>query len=341
VTPVHLHDVVALRDALAIDEPHVAIAMGVLGQVSRACPSRFGSCWTYAGTNAPGQLSAEALRSAYRVHEQSSMTGLYGLAGQPLGHSASPAMHNAMFATLGVDAVYVPFETSDADELLDVAQALAVSGLSVTAPLKASVLARVPVSDELATAIGALNTIRRDGSGWEGRNFDVAGLLAPLDARRVDVRGRRVVVLGAGGAARTAVRALQSRGAIVDIASRRSEQATEVASALGARVSVWPPVSGWDLLVNATPVGTWPKADLSPIDRAAIEGRMVYDLIYNPEETTLLAWAREAGVETIGGLEMLVAQACLQFEWWTGHRADPAVMATAARAFIGQSQGHV
>ncbi len=246
-----------------------------------------------------------------------------------------------MLCALGLDAVYVPFETAEAEELLEVAAAFGVRGLSVTAPLKESVFADVPTSDALAQAIGALNTLKRSTDAWEGRNFDVAGLLAPLDARGVDLRGRRVVVLGAGGAARMAVWALQSRGAVVEIAARRSDRSGSVAAEFGAAPSAWPPAPGWDLLVNTTPVGTWPHVDESPLERDAIRGRLVYDLIYNPEETTLLRWAREAGAETIGGLEMLVGQACLQFEWWTGERADPQVMTEAARRFIGQAQRDV
>jgi 3-dehydroquinate dehydratase/shikimate dehydrogenase len=337
VTPRSLRDVVRLRDAMRAGETgesRVAIAMGPIGQISRAFPQAFGSRWTYAGTNAPGQLSVAALRDVYRVPQQSSSTTLYAVTGQPLGHSASPAMHNAMLATLGMDAVYVVLETADADDVLSAAAAFGVQGASVTAPLKESIFARVPAVDDLARAIGALNTLKRTADGWEGRNFDVAGMLDPLDRRRFDLRGRRVVVLGAGGAGRMAAWAFASRGAQVEIAARRDDRASAVAAEIGVAASAWPPATGWDLLVNTTPVGTWPHVDESPLDRAAIQGRMVYDLIYNPAETTLLRWAREAGAETIGGLEMLVGQACLQFEWWTGRRADPAVMMTAARAFV-------
>jgi len=342
VMPTRLRDLFTLRQAMTFEEPHVAIAMGFLGYVSRACPAAFGSCWTFAGTNAPGQLSAVELGDVFRVGVQSSRTAIYGVAGHPLGHSASPAMHNAVLRALGLDAVYVPFETADAAELLEVAEAFDVRGLSVTAPLKESAYARVPSSDELARAIGALNTLRRrDGGAWEGGNFDVAGMMAPLEARGMDLRGRRAVVLGAGGAARMAVWALQSRGAVVEIAARRVDRSDAVAAEFGAASSAWPPPGGWDLLVNTTPVGTWPDVDASPLERDAIQGRVVYDLIYNPEETTLLRWAREAGAETIGGLEMLVGQARLQFEWWTGRKADPGVMVEAARRFIGRTQRDV
>jgi 3-dehydroquinate dehydratase/shikimate dehydrogenase len=337
ITPRSLRDVVRLRDVMRAGEtgePHVAIAMGAVGQISRVFPQALGSQWTYAGTNAPGQLSVAALRDVYRVPRQSPRTTLYAVTGQPLGHSASPAMHNAMLARLGMDAVYVTLETADADDLLSAAAAFGVQGASVTAPLKESIFARVPAVDDLARSIGALNTLKRTADGWEGRNFDVAGMLDPLDRRRFDLRDTRVVVLGAGGAGRMAAWAFASRGARVEIAARRDERAAAVAAEIGVAASPWPPAAGWDLLVNTTPAGTWPHVDASPLDRAAIQGRMVYDLIYNPAETTLLRWARESGAETIGGLEMLVGQACLQFEWWTGRRADPAVMMAAARAFV-------
>lgn len=334
VTPAALRDLIVLRDATRMDEPHVAIAMGFVGQISRVCPGRFGSAWTYAGTNAPGQLSARELRDVYRVPRQTAATRLFAVAGHPLEHSASPAMHNAMLARLGVDAVYVPLETPDADEWLAVAQAFGVEGASVTAPLKELLFARVPAVDDLARAIGALNTLRRADEGWAGRNFDVAGLLAPLDRRGLDLRAARAVVLGAGGAGRMAAWAFASRGARVEIAARRDDRASAVAAEIGVAVSAWPPAPGWDVLVNTTPVGTWPRVDDSPLDRAALDGRVVYDLIYNPAETTLLRWAREAGAETIGGLEMLVGQGCLQFEWWTRQTADPDVMMQAARSFV-------
>jgi 3-dehydroquinate dehydratase/shikimate dehydrogenase len=343
VTPTRLRDLLVLRTAVmpAGDKAHVAIAMGFPGYLSRACPAAFGSAWTYAGTNAPGQLSAADLRDVFRVSAQSPRTIVYGVAGSPLGHSASPAMHNAMLAALGLDAVYVPFETDDASELFAVAEAFGVQGLSVTAPLKEAVFAAVPAADDLSRRIGATNTLRVGDDGWEGRNFDVAGLLAPLEARGVPLAGRRAVVLGAGGAGRMAAWALQSKGVRVEVAARRAERAEAVAAELGVAVSPWPPVPGWDLLVNTTPVGTWPHVEASPLDEEVVEGGLVYDLIYNPEETRLLAQAAARGAATIGGLEMLVGQACLQFDWWTGHRAEPGVMIEAARRFIGQARRHV
>ncbi len=333
-----------LRDCVTIQRlawngrRHVAIAMGPAGRVTRLCPARFGSEWTYGGTAAPGQVDANELIEVYRVPRQSATTTLYASGGAPLEHSASPAMHNPALAERGLDAVYVPLETADADEFLEVAGALGVAGASVTAPLKASLFARVTETDDLTRRIGALNTLRRTrAGGWEARNFDPAGFFSPLEARAHELKGARAVVLGAGGAARTVVRVLREAGAAVEIAARRRDRAEALAAEFGVRVGEWPPATGWDLLVNTTPVGTWPAVDESPLPQACLRGRVVYDLVYNPPETLLLTWARAAGAEVIGGLEMLVGQARLQFNWWTSDEAPAATMERGARAFLARA----
>jgi 3-dehydroquinate dehydratase/shikimate dehydrogenase len=338
VTASRLADCLTLQRVAAFDEPHVALAMGRTGQISRLVPRLFGSRWTYGGTAAPGQVSASDLLTSYRVASQNSETALYGIAGLPLGHSASPAMHNAAFASLGLDAVYVPFETADTDELLTVAGAFGVRGLSVTAPLKTDVFAAAAAVDDVGRATGSINTLRPIAGGWEGRNYDIAGFLAPLASRGLRLDGMRAVVVGAGGSARTAAFALRSEGASVQVSARRDAEARRLASELGIDAAAFPPAPGWDLLVNTTPVGTWPDTDRSPIERDRVHGTLVYDLIYNPEETRLLQWAREAGADTIGGLEMLVAQAERQFEWWTGQPAPNGVMTTAARIFVERAR---
>jgi shikimate dehydrogenase len=179
--------------------------------------------------------------------------------------------------------------------------------------------------------VRAVNTLRRASRGWEGRNFDVAGFLAALERRSTTLDGRRAVVVGAGGGARAAAFGLKSRGAHVEVSARRVERARALAGSLGVKAVAWPPASGWDILVNATPVGTWPEVAASPIPASALSGKLVYDLIYNPQETTLMRNARAKRIDTIGGLEMLVAQACLQCAWWTGAEAPAAVIEQAAQ----------
>ena len=143
-------------------------------------------------------------------------------------------------------------------------------------------------------------------------------------------------MIGAGGAAQMAAWALSQCGMSVSITARRMEAAGEAAQRLGVTTVAWPPTGAWDLLVHATPVGTWPQVDAKVLSPEALEARVVYDMVYNPEETTLLTAFRSRGAVTIGGLEMLVGQAARQFEWWHGRPADRQVMRDAARAFVGE-----
>jgi 3-dehydroquinate dehydratase/shikimate dehydrogenase len=329
-----LSECLALRDAMAGGTDHTAIAMGASGQLTRVWPAWLGSRWMYGGSAAPGQLSTRELVDVYRVRKTTAMTRVFGLTGAPLGHSASPAMHNAAFAALGLDAVYVPLETSNAEEFLTVAREIRLAGASVTAPLKEALFGHATPADDTTRQVQAVNTLRRGPRGWEGRNFDIAGFLRPIERRNVPLRGKRAVVLGAGGGARAAAFGLKQQGASVEVSARRVDRARACAAAMGVEVGAWPPAAPWDVLVNATPVGTWPNVDASPLPRAAMCGRLVYDLVYNPPETTLVKAARAAGIETIGGLEMLVTQACLQCEWWTGMEAPAPVIDRAARERI-------
>lgn len=323
VTARALHDVVVLRDAgqAAGDVPVVLIAMGPRGVASRLLPGHLGSCWTYAGDGvAPGQVAADRMREVYRLGVVSAQAALFGVTGQPLGHSLSPVLHNAACAARGIDAVYVPFEADDFDDLLRTATALDVRGLSVTAPFKQHALACAIEADAATRAIGAANTLTRTPRGWVATNTDVEGFLAPLRACRT-LRGARVAVLGAGGAARAVVAGLVAEHADVTVHARRPGQA-EALTPLGARVGAWPPAGDWDVLVNTTPVGTTPHTDETPLPDAALgarlEGRLVYDLVYNPARTRLLAAAAARGAATLGGLDMLLAQAAQQFVTWQG-----------------------
>jgi 3-dehydroquinate dehydratase/shikimate dehydrogenase len=325
---------VRLRDLVGRGSEQVVIGMGAAGVVTRVCPWMFGSVWTYGGAAAPGQTSVAELIGSYRVRSTSPATAVYALIGAPLAHSASPAMLNAAFGSTGIDAVYVPMETRDAPAFLTAAAALGVTGASVTAPLKSGWAERGVQVDEVGRAVGAINTLKRTSAGWSARNFDVDGFLAPFKVRQCNLQGTRVVVLGAGGAARAVAWALKREGAAVGLSARRAEAATALAADLGADAVAWPPDSA-DILINATPVGTWPDADKAPIaSGAGGSARIVYDLVYNPPETRLLRHARAAGAEIIGGLEMLIAQAELQFTYWTDRPAPAGVMEQAAVAFL-------
>jgi shikimate dehydrogenase len=238
-------------------------------------------------------------------------------------------MHNAGFAHFGLDAVYVPLEAPDAADFARFARAIPLSGASITAPFKVALMQEVDELEPLARRVGAINTlIVRDGR-WTGANTDVHGFSTPLIGR-LAMRGVRATILGAGGAARAVAVALADMGAAVTVSARRQDAARGIAELAGGRVGEFPPVQGsWDVLVNAIPAG--PDAALrSPIEGAPLDGEIVFDLVYAPAKTKLLADARAAGCMTIGGLEMLVAQAERQFELWTGHTPPEGLFAAAA-----------
>jgi 3-dehydroquinate dehydratase/shikimate dehydrogenase len=324
----------ALGDAIRA-ERSVLLGMGPRGLATRVLAARLGSEWTYAGSEAAvGQVSADRMIEDFRVRHVGPASSVYGIAGSPVGHSLSPAMHNAGFGDAGIDAVYVPLDAADAEDALDAAEFLRVEGLSVTAPFKRALMTAGSVTsvDAVTARVGALNTLRRVEAGWEATNTDVAGFLAPLSAAE-PLAGRRITLLGAGGAARAAVVALAATGARVSVSARRVEEGACVAALASGTVTPFPPPRGsWDVLVNATPVGMAGFDEASPIDpRLLPGGSLVYDLVYWPPVTRLMSDAARAGCRTLGGLPMLVAQAERQFEWWTGVRPRAGLFQDVAR----------
>jgi 3-dehydroquinate dehydratase / shikimate dehydrogenase len=315
----------------------VLIGMGPFGLATRVLAGRFGSRWTYAGSDgAVGQVSASTLLTGYRFRSLSGATDIYGIVGLPLTHSVSPAMHNASFASTHLDAVYLPFPAVSADDFVKFGRALGVKGASVTIPHKIPLFECVDEVDAVSGRVGAINTIRVIDRRWIGGNTDVSGFLHPL-LDRVELKGLRAAILGSGGAARAVAVALASSGCRVRVHARNRSQAVEMGVVTSAEVGPLPPERGsWDLLVNCTPVGTYPHVDETPIDAAELTGRCVYDLVYNPSATRLLRDAARAGCQTIGGLEMLVAQAHDQFHWWTGVRPPAGVMREAAVARLAE-----
>ena len=358
VTVTRLSDTLALRE-IARDGHAVVIGMGDAGVPTRLLASRFGSRWTYGGNAvAPGQIPAARMIEEFGFRRIGDRTRLFGVVSTNALHSLSPAMHNAAFAAGGIDAVYVPLRAADFDDFQAFAAAMGIEGASITIPFKRDALAAAASSDPLTQRVGAANTLRRVDSQspdrqtripteaaeapaprWEATNTDVAGFLAPLEELVGGTfEGLRASVLGAGGAARAVVVALRSRGATVTVHARRREQAEEVTAYLGAVSGPWPPAPrSWDLLVNCTPLGGGPLRDESPLPDGPLDGRCVYDLTYAAGDSALLRDARAAGCATLDGLPMLVAQAELQFAWWTGQTPLPGVMRAAADARLGLS----
>jgi 3-dehydroquinate dehydratase/shikimate dehydrogenase len=314
----------------------ILIGMGSAGLCTRVLAARFGSPWTYAGQAvAPGQIPASRLLDEFHFRRVREDAAVYGVVGHPAVNSLSPAMHNAGFAALGLNAVYVPLDVPDVDDFRGFAEAIGLRGASVTIPFKQDVLALLDDVTVDAETAGAVNTVAIRGGRWIGSNTDADGFLEPLGARGIDLRGARAVLLGAGGSARGVGLALTRQGARVAIAARRREAAEQVAQAVGASVAAWPPEAGsWDLLVNATPLGS--RAMPGVPFEGPFDGRLVYDLNYDPDPTELMQRARRAGMEVIGGLAMLVAQAERQFEFWTGRRPPAGLFAGAAARAVNE-----
>ena len=312
------------------DRGLVVLGMGDAGLLTRICAARFGSRWTYAGEQeGPGQLSLVRMRREYNFEAVRADTTLYGLMGRPISHSLSPALHNAAMAEFGLDAVYVPLAGADADDCLAFADRFGVAGASVTAPFKADVMGRLALCEPDARAAGSVNTIRRTPSGWEGISTDGAGFLAGLPGPVEP--GMRAAILGNGGAARSVARALAIAGARVTLYGRRPDAARQSAALVGVSSARRPvPRGSWDLLVNATPVGTHPDVDASAFPEGTFDGDVVYDLVYNPTRTRLLSEAEARGCRTVGGLAMLIEQARLQLAWWTGRTPSADRMREAA-----------
>jgi len=318
----------------------VLIGMGACGLPTRILASQFGSVWTYAGGERQvGQLTPAELDS-YRFRSVTEKTQVYGLVGSPIAHSVSPVMHNASFAANQIDAVYVPLPAADADDFMTFARAIGLRGASVTIPFKVSLFDRMDEVYAVARRIGAINTIRVLDGKWIGGNTDVSGFLAPLKDR-VPLRGTRAAVLGAGGSARAVAAALSSSQAEVTVYARNPFRASEIAATASCASRPLPPEpNSWDLLVNCTPVGMHPRVDETPLDASLLTGRYVYDLVYNPTDTRLLREAKAAGCQTIGGLDMLVAQAAEQFEWWTGRKPLLGIMREAALKRLAEFMRH-
>jgi 3-dehydroquinate dehydratase/shikimate dehydrogenase len=331
----------AARRAARPGPPVVAIAMGPLGVASRILAGRWGAPFTFASPEngreaAPGQLTARVLRDTYRVGSVSPSTRVYGLLGSDVLRSLSPAIQNRAFADRGIDAVYVPLQAESMRAFADALPALDLSGFSVTRPYKGEILPYLQSATPTVAESGSANTVVVRQGRLDGRSTDGDGVLVPL-RKRVDPAGRVVAIVGAGGASRAAAFALVRAGARVTVLARRAEQAAEVGAATGCASAGLDDIAGldWDVLINATPVGSGACPGRTPVPPGALRaGAVVFDMVYEPRETALLAGARARGCVVIDGVEMLVAQAVGQFEAWTRQPAPVEAMTEAALAAI-------
>jgi 3-dehydroquinate dehydratase / shikimate dehydrogenase len=306
----------------------VGMCMGEQGVISRVLGVRAGSVFTFASAGAgqetaPGQITAQQLRNVYRIEQVDVATRVYGVVGDPIAHSLSPAIMNAAFRRENVNAVYLALHAKTLKDLLTCIREIPIHGVSITMPYKEAILAHLDNTDSHTSKVGACNTLVRaqDGNLY-GFNTDTAGIVRPLERRLNTLEGARILVIGAGGAARAAVFGLKERGAEVYILNRSLVHAKKLAHQARARIMKRPDLkkAAFDVIINATPVGMGNSRE-SPLEDKEINARYVFDMVYDPPETRLLKLAKERGAQVIPGTEMFVHQAARQFEIWTGKPA--------------------
>jgi 3-dehydroquinate dehydratase/shikimate dehydrogenase len=312
--------------------PCILLGMGERGLFSRVLAGRLGSELTYCSAPeltpaAPGHLDPRRLVELYRFRSLDRATRVCGVIGRPIAHSRSPEVHNRGYAAIGLNAVYLPFLVDQIEEFFTLADLLGVHGLSVTMPFKQSVIPFLRDQDPRVAEIDACNTMVRGAEGWYGTNTDVEGFLDPLRSRAPEVLAvpAPAAVLGAGGAARSVVYALSQAGVPTLVLNRTPEKA----AALAERFScAWGGLddAGMDrleqfngLIVQATGAGMEPQGEIDPLPAYHFRGtEVLYELIYEPAETPIVARARKAGCRIISGFSMLLAQARNQFRLHTG-----------------------
>ena len=324
----------------------IAIGMGTAGLATRILGPARGGFLTYASLGnerktAAGQIDVEELSNVYRVKNITNETEIMGLVGCPVGHSISPHIQNAAFASLGMDAVYIPFEVHDLKAFFkrmvhprtrEIDWRL--RGLSITAPHKAEVLADLDWIEPRAREIGAVNTVVVEDDRLCGYNTDADAFLEPLKNRLGSLTDKRVALIGAGGAASAALYSLKQEKAQTTIFARDMNKAKQLATrwSIKNRELEGAVFAEFDVVVNATPLGTQGQLEgETPALAQQLRGaRLAYELVYNPRVTQFLREAEAAGCETLDGLPMLLAQAAQQFQLWTGQTANREVMQRAA-----------
>ena len=313
----------------------IGLCMGEQGIISRVLSVRAGSVFTFGAVSAdlktaPGQISAGELRSIYRIDQVDAATRVYGVAGDPIEHSLSPVIMNTALRRENVNGVYLPLHAKTLKDLMRCVREIPLHGLSVTMPYKQSILAHLDNTDAHTTKIGACNTVVRGQDGkLYGFNTDAAGVVRPLE-QRLTIENAKVLVLGAGGAARAAVFGLKERGAEIWILNRTAVKAQKLARQAKARTIKRADLRkmAFDVIINATSVGMGNTRDC-PLKDDEIQARVVFDMVYDPVETHLLQVARAKGIAVIPGVEMFVQQAARQFEIWTGKPAPAGDMLRA------------
>jgi 3-dehydroquinate dehydratase/shikimate dehydrogenase len=339
--------------------PMVGICMGDIGLPTRILAGRYGAPFTYATFHheralAPGQLSFHDMKEVFHYDEINAETDVYGVIADPIGHSLSPLIHNAGFKHHKMNRVYLPIRVprEDLKQFIADAPGLNVKGLSVTIPHKESVLPLLSEVDDAVRGIGAANTVVFEGDRRIGHNTDYRAAMNSLEAAlgKTDgeespetspLKGKTALILGAGGAGMAIAYGLSRRGATVVVSDGVQQKAAAIAERFDCRSVEWSQrhaVSA-DILVNATPVGMHPEVDETPYEKHHLRPSMVvFDAVYNPENTLLIKEARSRNCKVVTGIDMFVRQACLQFQLFTGRPGPADLMRDLIKRAIGPAK---
>jgi 3-dehydroquinate dehydratase/shikimate dehydrogenase len=328
--------------------------MGEIGTPTRILAGKFGAPFTYATFHherqmAPGQLSYQQMIDIYHYDQINSETQVFGVIADPVGHSLSPIIHNEAFRHLNLNMVYVPFRVprEDLDEFMMRCRDLDVRGLSVTIPHKEEVLRNLDEADGAVSGIGAANTLVFEDEIVVGYNTDFHAAMDSLEeASRIGdsrnpLKGKVVLILGAGGVAKAIAFGLKRRQANTVIASRTKYRADQLAEQMGCRAVEWDERHSVkpDIVINGTPVGMHPHVNETPYDSRYLKhSTVVFDTVYNPEQTLLVKEARTKGCRVVTGVDMFVRQAAMQFEKFTGHVPPINVMREAVKRTTGAAR---
>ncbi|GAX60642.1 shikimate 5-dehydrogenase [Candidatus Scalindua japonica] len=315
--------------------PTISLCMGELGYISRILTGKFGGFLTFASLergkeSAPGQLTVNELHKVYHFKDINNETKLYGIIGNPISHSMSPAIHNAAFIEKGLNNAYVPLKIENIGTFMKECRKIDFQGFSVTIPHKESVLPFLDDIDPTAGKIGAINTIVNRNGKLKGYNTDCMGAIMGLECSLKVVNGtlnnKKVSIIGAGGAARAIAFGLKEIGCDITIFNRTIERAEKLSLDVKCRFGSFEEIYKLetDILINTTSIGMFPDVDQTPVTKDVLkEGMIVFDAVYNPIETRLLRDAKEKECHTVNGLSMFINQAAEQFRLWTD--IDPPV----------------
>jgi 3-dehydroquinate dehydratase/shikimate dehydrogenase len=330
-------------------KPTVTICMGDIGFPSRILAGKYGAPFTYVAFNkertiALGIPSFEEMKHVYHYHRVNADTEVFGVIGDPIGHSLSPVIHNFALEQLGINAVYVPFRVprGELKTFLQQYDSIPVRGYSVTIPHKEAALAFAKHKEETAIRVGAANTLVRDANGFSAFNTDyqaaraslLANLAPPVPEGQPPWHEQRILLLGAGGVARAVAHLLHREGGQVTVSNRTQERARDLANEVGCKFIGWETrhTVPCDLLVNCTPVGMHPNVDESPVHPSFLTPDMkVFDTIYMPETTMLIKDARARGCKVLTGVDMFVRQAEMQFRLFTNREPPQDLMRTVVK----------